>query len=384
MIHVLVRKRRKLYMPMRISLQSAHLLLGVANATKCCAECMRLDRGIRCCPWLRFNFIVSEMFSNKVKYCEQMFKGPTICNLLFNFSFYWITANNDFPSELKTSLLNFIDPTPSKTTLLLLVDQPRWHVFQWMCTREFQWWFWPLEWMRLLQFSLQKLFIDFLLISVAIQIQIECCTEWKVFFVSEVWLRKIIFENRFFHVQQVVKHILHTWIPIGLEKCQSSRCNIILVLAIKVHRFESARLQIVAANKKLYVVSFMWIRICLCTVMLPLLNFQFIEIQFLLLFVEDEYMAMVTSASGWERLQIWCNQLALRYVAIRNIPTGIERGKYHSSDCRQKEIHIRAWTHMNQCTYSLSLSWRCPSGFVSTNVHKVSFSSWIENSQFKK
>lgn len=213
-----------------------------------------------------------------------------------------------------------------------------------MCTREFQWWFWPLEWMRILQFSLQKLFIDFLLISVAIQIQIECCPEWKVFFVSEVRLRKIIFENRFFYVEQIMEHISHTRIPIGLEKCQSGRCNIVLMLAIEVHRFESARLQIVAANTKLYIVSFMLNRICLCTVMLPLLNFQFIEIQFLLLFVENEYVAMVTSALGWERLEIWYNQLALRYVTIRNIPSGIEKRKCHSTECRRKSMFKLALT----------------------------------------
>lgn len=103
-----------------------------------------------------------------------------------------------------------------------------------MRIRESQWWFGSLKWMRLLQFSHQELFVDLLLVSVAIQIQIEGFSKREVRFLFVVRFRKIVFEDRLFHVQHLMEDISHAAIPIGLEKCETGRCDIFLVLSIKV------------------------------------------------------------------------------------------------------------------------------------------------------
>lgn len=107
------------------------------------------------------------------------------------------------------------------------------------------------------------------------------------------------------------------------------------------------------------------------------------EIQFLLLFIQNEYVPMESGTFWWEWLQIWYDCLSFWNVTAWYISAKNLNKIVHLS----LRIYICEWnrqamrTYTNQCTYSLSFSVKWPSGLVRINVHSVSPSGWFERKQ---
>lgn len=139
-----------------------------------------------------------------------------------------------------------------------------------------------------------------------------------------------------------MEDLLHGQVVVRLEKAQSCRSDVILELPVKVHRGEGSFLQ----------------QICFT-------DFERAQVNLLLLLVQDEYVAVVACAPWWERPEVGHNCLATRHIISLDVCT--ERWE---NDEQIKYVKNSLFTYTIQCTTSLLESYKLPSGFVRTSVHR--------------
>lgn len=106
----------------------------------------------------------------------------------------------------------------------------------------------------------------------------------------------VISESRFLQVQDVMIELSKTLVPSCLEKRNSCWCDLFLELPIKV-----------SSTEKPVLSSFSF-----C-------YFQFREINFRCLFVQNENYSLEAKTFCWEGLYIWSNCFSFLYITFRNI-----------------------------------------------------------------
>lgn len=136
--------------------------------------------------------------------------------------------------------------------------------------------------MRFGQFPFQVLFVDLLRVPVLVHVQIKGLSQREVLLVGDVRLGEVVLVHGLSGAQGLVEDLLHRLVVVRLEEAQTGGRQIVLELPVKVDRGEAASLQRVI-----------------------LVDFELLQVDCALLFVQHEYMAVVAGALRRERTEIW-------------------------------------------------------------------------------